>query len=200
MRLKIVILCAALVPAVLVAQGGMGGMGGMGGRRGGGMGQMGPRGGGGLPKFATAKELERFNAADALLLDQKKLKLTEAQVTALTSLRATLYEKNAELLVRYDSVRRNYKPPAALTDTRGPADEASMPSQTEMVALRDQMLLMMSLGEQLMERRPEQVASCLALVDDAQKDRATKVLEDQTDELRKQIPERPSPNGRAPRR
>lgn len=198
MRFRVIVLLATLAPAVLVAQGGMGGMGG--GRRGGGMGQMGPRGSGGLPKFATAKELERFNAADALLTDQKKLKLTETQVTALTSLRATLYEKNADLLVRYDSVRRNYKPPAALTDTRGPVDEASMPSQTEMVALRDQMLLMMSLGEQLMERRTEQVASCIALVDDTQKDRATKMLEDQTDELRKQVPERPSPNGRSPRR
>ena len=200
MRLRFAVLIASLIPAALLAQGGMGGMGGMGGRRGGGMGQMGPRSGGGLPKFATAKELERYNAADALLNDQKKLKLTEPQIAALTALRATLFEKNADLLVRYDSVRRNYKPPAALTDTRGPADPASMPSQTEMVALRDQMLLMMSLGDQLMERRPDQVASCLALVDDSQKDRATKVLEDQTSDLRKQIPERPSPNGRPQRR
>jgi hypothetical protein len=144
MRLTHVVLTALLVPAALSAQGGYGGYGGPGGRRGGGA-PLGPRNGG-LPKFATAKDLEKFNAADAVLNDQRRLKLTEAQVAQLTSLRATLYEKNADILVRYDSVRRNFKPPAALTDSRGPVDDASLPGQQEMIALRDQMLLMMTLG------------------------------------------------------
>lgn len=199
MRLSHILVVATLLPVGLTAQGGYGGYGGPGGRRGGGVQQTGSRNGG-IPKFATAKELEKFNAADALLTDQRKLKLSDSQVTQLTSLRASLYEKNADLLVRYDSVRRNFKPPAALTDTRGPVDEASMPGQQEMIQLRDQMLLMMTIGEQLIERRPEQVTACLALVDEAQRERATKVLEDQTNELRKQIPERPSRDGRAPRR
>ena len=196
MRLRHVILLASLLPASLVAQGGLGGMGG---RRGGGMAPMGPRGGG-MPKFATAKELERFNAADALLNDQKKLKLTEPQIAQLTTLRASLFEKNADILVRYDSVRRNFKPPAALTDNRGPVDESSMPSQEEMMKLGEQMRAMMTLAEELLARRPEQVAACLAMVDDTQRERATKVLEDQTNELRKQVPERPSRDGRSPRR
>ena len=194
MRIKHIILVATLIPAPLLAQGGIG-------RRpdGSGFGRVGAQRGG-MPKFATAKELEKFNAADAVLQDQRKLRLTEVQVAQLTSLRATLFEKNADILARYDSVRRNFKPPASLTDARGPADEASLPSQAEMVQLRDQMLLMMSLGEQLVDRRPEQIAACLALVDDSQRERATKVLDDQTGELRKQIPERPTRDGRAPRR
>ena len=201
MRLAHALLIAALIPAPVVAQGGYGGYGGgPGGRRGGGgdYGRVGQRNA--LPKFGTAKELERFNAADALLQDQRKLKLSEAQVTQLTSLRATLYEKNADILVRYDSVRRDYKPPVALTDPRGPAAEGSLPSQEELAKLREQMLLMMTLGEQLMDRRGEQLAACLALVDDSQRDRATKVLDDQTSELRKQIPERPTRDGRPSRR
>lgn len=200
MRLAHALLIAALLPAPMLAQGGYGGYGGgPGGRRGGGdYGRVGQRNA--LPKFGTAKELERFNAADALLQDQRKLKLSEAQVTQLTSLRATLYEKNADILVRYDSVRRDYRPPVALTDPRGPAGEGSLPGQEEMAKLREQMLLMMTLGEQLMDRRGEQVTACLALVDDSQRDRATKVLDDQTSELRKQIPERPTRDGRPPRR
>jgi hypothetical protein len=201
MRYTKCIILASVLATPLFAQGGMGGYGGGQGRRpgGGGEGRMGGQRGG-LPKFATAKELEKFNAADALLQDQRKLKLTEAQTAQLTAMRASLYEKNADLLARYDSVRRNYKPPAALTDSRGPADEGSMPSQEEMAQLRDQMLLMMSIGEQLMQRRPEQVAACLTLVDDSQRERATKVLDDQTGELRKQVPERPTRDGRPPRR
>jgi hypothetical protein len=204
MRLTHALLIAALLPASVYAQG-MGGMGGMGGGmrggRGGGGGQMGgQRRGGGMPKFATAKELEKFNAADALLNDQRKLKLTPEQIEKMTALRATLYEKNSDLLVRYDSVRREFKPPTSLTDPRGPADENSMPSQEEMAKLREQMLLMMSIGEQMMERRPDDVASCLALVDDSQKDRATNVLKDQTEEMRKAIPERPTRDGRGMRR
>ena len=112
MRLSHILVVAMLLPVGLTAQGGYGGYGGPGGRRGGGVQQTGSRNGG-IPKFATAKELEKFNAADALLTDQRKLKLSDSQVTQLTSLRASLYEKNADLLVRYDSVRRNFKPPAA---------------------------------------------------------------------------------------
>jgi hypothetical protein len=178
----------------------MGGMGGMGGRRGGmgGPGMGGQRSG--MPKFATAKELERFNAAEAVLNDRKKLKLTDQQVEQLTALRATLYEKNADLLVRYDSVRRNFNPPKALTDARGPVDEGSMPSQEELAKLREQMLAMSAIGEQMMQRRPDNMDACLALVDETQKDRARKVLDDQTDDMKKALPLLQSRDGRGGRR
>ena len=57
-----------------------------------------------IPKFATTNELQAFNAADALLKDAGKLKLTEDQVTQLTALRGTLYERNADLIVRYEAI------------------------------------------------------------------------------------------------
>lgn len=201
MRLTHALIIAALLPAPLLAQGGYGGMGGMGGRRGGGMGDQ--RMGGQramLPRFATAKELERFNAAEALLNDRKKLKLTDPQVEQLTTLRATLFEKNADLLVRYDSVRRNFNPPKALTDNSGPSDASAMPSQEEMAKLREQMMAMAAVGDQLLRRRADNMEVCLALVDDTQKDRARRVLDDQTDDMKKVLPQLPSRDGRGGRR
>lgn len=165
-------------------RGGMGGMGSMGGRNDQRSGRS------GLPKFATAKELERFNAADAVLNESRKLKLTEAQVAQFTALRATMFEQNARLLVRYDSVRRDFKVPKALDGTPSGAS-AEPPSREEMMALSDQMKVMMDVADELVARRPEQVAACLALLDDSQKGRAADVLKDQSGDLRKQVPERP---------
>lgn len=186
MRLKTAVLLLAFAPMPLLAQMGMGGMAGR--RPDGGMSRMGS-GRNALPKFATTNELQSFNAAEALLKDAGKLKLSEAQVAQLTSLRATLYERNADLMVRYDSVRRNFKIPKALENPS--QNESSMPSQEEMAALGEQMRFMVSIHEQLLQRRPEQVAQCLALVDEGQRDRASKVLEDQTNDLKKAAPERP---------
>ena len=191
MRIITALLVLSLIPASLAAQ--YGGMGGMGRRGGYGDQNMGRRG---LPKFATAKELERFNAADALLRETNKLKLTEAQVAQLTTLRAQLYERNADLLVRYDSVRRDYHPPKSLENPAQASGSEAPPSREEMALLGEQMRAMMGVAEQLMERRPEQVAACLAMLDEGQRDRATKVLEDQTDDLKKAVPQRPQ-NGRS---
>ena len=146
-----------------------------------------------IPKFATTNELQAFNAADALLKDAGKLKLTEEQATQLTALRGTLYERNADLIVRYDSVRRTFKIPKELENPS--QSDGSMPSQQEMQILGEQMRFMVNIAEQLAQRRPEQVAQCLALVDDTQRGRATKVLEDQTDDLKKATPHLPN-NGR----
>jgi CHASE3 domain sensor protein len=142
-----------------------------------------------LPKFATAKELERFNAADALLNERRKLRLTDEQVTQLTNLRGTLFERNAGLLVRYDSVRRNFRVPKAL-EPNAPSG-AEPPSPQEMQTLREQMLAMMEIADSLMARRPEQTATVLAVVSDDQKKDAEKELKNQSEDLRKQVPERP---------
>lgn len=191
MRLPSLLFLAALLPAPLMAQ--FGQAGGVPGRRpDGGASRMGRPNA--LPKFATTNELQSFNAAEALLKEAKKLKLTDEQTTALTALRATLYERNADLMVRYDSVRRVYKVPKELEN---PAmSGGAMPSQEEMSALGVQMRFMVTIAEQLMQRRPEQVASCLALVDDSQRDRANKVLEDQTNDMKKAVPQRPNRDGR----
>ncbi len=193
MRLSHALVLAALLPAPLLAQG-MGGMGGMGGMDG--RGGMGGRTGmvqaptnRGLPKFATAKELERYNAADALLNERRKLKLTDDQVTQLSTLRGTLFERNADLLVRYDSVRRNFRVPKAL-EANAPSGSAP-PTPQEMEVLREQMIAMMQIADSLVARRPEQLATVLALVTDDQKKDAEKELKSQSEELRKQVPERP---------
>lgn len=189
-------LIAALCPAPLLAQGmGMGGMGG------GGMGRDGRYDAGRdrvgrntIPKFATAKELEKFNAADALLTDRRRLQLTDAQVEQLSSLRAKLFESNADLLVRYDAIRRDFKVPAALESNASAS--AQPPTREEMSLLGERMRAMAMIADELMARRPEQVAACLELVDDTQRGRATDLLKDQTSELRKQVPELPKARGR----
>ena len=84
MRFVNAVLILALIPTPVLAQGGYGGYPG---RRGGGdFGRVGQRQG--LPTFATAKELEKFNAADALIQEQRKLKLTEAQMKDVKKYRA----------------------------------------------------------------------------------------------------------------
>ncbi len=202
------------------AQGGMGGgmggpPGGMGGR---GMAPM-PRGGA-MPKFATAKELEAFNAAEALLRDKKSLKLTDAQLDSLSALRARLFERNADLIARYDSVRRDFKPPRPPEGMSGPpgggmggppgggmggppgggmggppAGGGAAPDDKKMAVTMQAMKVMAEIGDALVERRPADVASCLALVTDEQRDRATKVLDAQTASLRKAVPKLASPDG-----
>jgi len=148
-----------------------------------------------LPKFATAKELEKFNAAEALLQDTRRLRLTEPQVAQLTALRARIYERNADVLVRYDAIRRDYRPPAALTG-QGSSASAPPPTQEEMMQLGDQMRAMMAIGDQLLAQRQEQVTEALALMDDTQRDRARKVLDDQTDDARRAVPPLPPRDGR----
>jgi hypothetical protein len=147
-----------------------------------------------IPKFATTNELQSLNAAEALLKDAEKLKLTEAQVSQLSALRGTLYERNADLIARYDSVRRNFKVPKELENAS--SSGGALPSQEELQALGVQMRFMVNITDQLIQRRPEQVAECLALVDDSQRGRATKVLNDQTDDLKKATPRMPNNRGR----
>jgi hypothetical protein len=91
--------------------------------------------------------------------------------------------------VRYDSVRRNFRVPKAL-EPNAPSG-AEPPSPQEMQTLREQMLAMMEIADSLMARRPEQTATVLAVVSDDQKKDAEKELKNQSEDLRKQVPERP---------
>lgn len=146
----------------------------------------------GLPKFATAKELERYNAAEALFNETRKLKLTEAQMTSLGTLRANFYEQNARVLIRYDSVRRNFRVPPALDATKqNAASSAPPPTQEEMQVLSEQMRAMMTIADELMANRPAQIILCLNALDEGQRDQARKVMDDQTKDLRKQVPPLP---------
>lgn len=192
MRLSSVVALIAILPTSLVAQGYGGGLGGGLGGRGNrpdySLGQQSNRNQ--IPKFATAKELERFNAADALLNEQRKLKLTDEQVTQLTALRATLFEKNADVLVRYDALRRDFVIPKALENN--PPSSAVPPTREELAALGQRMRAMIDVFEELKARRPQQDSLVLAVVEASQKERASKALRDQMDDLRKQVPEKPA--------
>src|ERR1039457_2079215 len=137
-----------LVPSIALAQrgGGMGGMGG--GRRGGGRGGEGGAREAEPPKFPEAKDLQKFNPASLLIDKKKKLSLADSQVAALKALESKIYERNAALLVQYDSLRSAYRPPARdanATPSPG-ADSARTASLTQMRFMR-------SLLDSLSERR-----------------------------------------------
>lgn len=96
---------ALLVPcSVIHAQRGGRGMSGSGGR-----GEMGGRNLD-AARFPSASQLRRFNPAELLAGDKKKLMLSDIQVASLTTLKQTITDRNAEFLARYDTLERAYKP------------------------------------------------------------------------------------------
>jgi hypothetical protein len=187
----------ALVPSIALAQrgGGMGGMGGMGGRRAGGMG--GNRGGTTreAPKFPDAKDLQKYNPAALLIDKRKKISLSDSQVTALKALQLAINERNAPLLVRYDSVRSAYRPPRDMGRDAGrgtPSPGADSANRTAM----GQMRVMRSLLDSLQERRRNDVGESLDLIPDAkQKMRAAEFIDEQDRKFGEALPQMGPPDG-----
>jgi hypothetical protein len=70
-------------------------------------------------KFPPAKTLQEYNPAALLLDKHKKLKLTDVQQEQLKTLRLQIFERNAEVLARYDSLQREYKPPKGAGQSAG---------------------------------------------------------------------------------
>ena len=180
------ILFLALLPSLSLAQRG----GGMGGRRGGG------RTGGDrgmsreAPKFPEAKDLQKFNPASLLIDKRKKLSLADSQLAALRSLEVWINERNAPLLVRYDSVRRDYRPPSATNRDAAPgADSTRGAAMAEMRFMR-------SLLDSLVERRRADVSETLALIpDEKQKVKAAGVIDEQDKQFADALPRVFSPVG-----
>lgn len=188
-----------LLPSIALAQrGGMGGMGGMGGgRRGGGMG--GERGARGAepPKFPEAKDLQNFNPASLIIDKKKKLSLADSQVAALKGLETKIYERNAALLVRYDSLRSAYRPPSRDAGRDAPAPSAD---STRMVAMT-QMRGMRTLLDSLAERRRVDVHETLDLIaDEKTKKKAAEFVDDQDKKFNELIPQLPAGGGGSGRR
>jgi hypothetical protein len=188
-----------LLPSIALAQrGGMGGMGGMGGgRRGGGMG--GERGARGAepPKFPEAKDLQNFNPASLIIDKKKKLSLADSQVAALKGLETKIYERNAALLVRYDSLRSAYRPPSRDASRDAPAPSAD---STRMVAMT-QMRGMRTLLDSLAERRRVDVHETLDLIaDEKTKKKAAEFVDDQDKKFNDLIPQLPAGSGGSGRR
>ena len=170
-----------LIPALAAAQ-----MGGMGGGRGAGGGMGGGRNGemmgaGSRPdqKLATAKEIEKLNPAALLIDKRKKLSLTDSAVAALHTLEMKIYERNSDLLARYDSVRQTIAPAAKSSDE--PTAQQSADRQLGMQVMRKTL-------EQLMDRRRTDIGETLDLVPDNARKKAAGLLDDQDEELGKLMP------------
>ena len=186
MRWRAWIAAALLLPAIAAAQG----RGGMGGGRGG-RGSMGASRS--APSFPSAKDLEKLNPAALLVDKHKKLSLADSQVAALRTVERNIFERNADLLSRYDSVRRDYKPPSAEARTAAD-DKAQSVSMTQMRAMQD-------ILEQLIERRRVDVGEALGVVPEARRKQAGELLDKQDQEFLESIPSsRAVPGGGGGRR
>jgi hypothetical protein len=167
------LLSLVVAPSILHAQRGMGGRrGGMGGNNGGGSRA--------APKFPVAKDLEKLNPAALLIDKHKKLSLADSQVASLKALELRIYERNGALLAQYDSVRKEYRPPTGQATTA--ADDKARNDAAE------QMRLMRSILEQLIDRRRTDVQESLALVPEGQKKQAAEFLDKQDKDFLEQIP------------
>lgn len=144
-------------------------------------------------KFPSAKSLEKYNPAALLLDKHKKLKLADAQQTQLTGLRLQIFERNATLLARYDSVQRDFHMPQA-SQRRGeePSPAADSTRRTAMREMRE----LRQLADSLQDRRRADVRDVLtALADDTQRKQAAEYLDKQDIEFSKEFPAPPQQRG-----
>jgi len=136
-----------------------------------------------LPNYPGAVELQKFNPV-ALLIDQrKKVALTDSQVTALRPLQLKIYERNGDLIARYDSVQRIYNPLNA-------NDASSLKSDSMRTRALQQTIVMNAVFDTLMTRRQDDDGDALALItDEKQKKKAAELLDKQDASFAKLFPE-----------
>jgi hypothetical protein len=176
-RLAIAVLFLAAVPTFALAQPG----------RAGGGGRNDPKGDkyaptNDLPKYPGAVELQKFNPV-ALLIDQrKKTALTDSQVTMLRALQTKIYERNGDLVARYDSVQRLYNPLNA-------NDASSLRGDSTRTRSLQQTVVMNAVFDTLMTRRQTDDSDALALLTDPkQKKKAAEILDKQDESFAKLMP------------
>jgi hypothetical protein len=167
----LVILLAAL-PAPAAAQfpggGGLGGMRGMKGRH------MGGPPNGEPVAMPTSAELSRNDPVLILLANKGPLSLVDSQVTQLLRIDATLIERNRPLLAEIDSL--NAATPARDT-TSGRTDQSAAPL--------DRRRAFANAVHEIHENERSAVDQSLALLDDAQRSKAEKLLQAQRDKSEK---------------
>lgn len=164
-------------------RGGVGGMGGMGrggmGRRGGGEG-----GRGADLVLPEAGDFRKLNPAGLIVDNRRKLKLTDAQVGTLSTLRDKSREGNETILTHYDSVRKEVR--TALANRRNQQRDQS---DTTRGAALDAMRTMRFLLDSLSARRDADVKEVLAVfTDDAQRQQAARLLDDQELAFQEKLP------------
>jgi hypothetical protein len=185
MRFPPALLLLAALPTLALAQGGRGGRGGRGDNKGD---KYAPTND--LPKYPAAVELQKFNPVVFLIDQRKKISLSDSQVTLLRPLQSAIYERNADLIARYDSVQRIYKPENA-------NDASSLKADSVRIRSLQQTLIMNSVLDSLMSRRQNDDLDALALIaDDKQKKKAAELLDRQDSDFAKLMPAGPPRGGR----
>lgn len=149
------------------------------------------RGGGGVNreapiKLPAASNLQRFNPAALMIDKRRKVTLADSQVTALIEIRNMINERNAPLLARYDSIRKDFSPPK-------PQDRDRVGSTPETDSVRttalSQMRTLQSLLDSLSARRTADVGDVLAYLTDATQHRAAvKLLNEQDRDFSDKLP------------
>ena len=135
-----------------------------------------------LPKYPAAVELQKFNPVVFLIDQRKKMSLSDSQVTFLRPLQSAIYERNADLLARYDSVQRIYKPENA-------NDASNLKADSVRIRSLQQTLIMNSVLDSLMTRRQNDDLDALALIaDDKQKKKAAELLDKQDADFARLMP------------
>ncbi len=149
------------------------------------------------PKFPEAKDLQNFNPASLLIDKKKKLSLADSQVAALKALESKIYERNAALLVRYDSLRSAYRPPLRDAGRDAPAPGADSTRSVAMTQMRG----MRTLLDSLSERRRVDVHDALDLIaDEKTKKKAAEFVDDQDKKFNELMPQMPAAGGGSGRR
>jgi hypothetical protein len=175
-RLALSLLFLATLPSLALAQAGRGGRGGGDGKAD----KYAPTND--LPTYPSAVELQKFNPV-ALLIDQRsKTSLSDSQIAALRPLQSKIYERNGDLIARYDSVQRIYKPLNA-------NDASSLKGDSTRTRTLQQSLVMNAVFDTLMTRRETDDSEALALItDEKQKKKAAELLDKQDANFAKLMP------------
>jgi hypothetical protein len=166
----------ATMPAVVVAQPGRGGRSGNDGKPD----KYAPTND--LPSYPGAAAIQKFNPVAMLIDQRKKIPLSDSTVALLGALRSVVYERNADLMARYDSVQRIYKPENA-------NDASSLKADSVRTRSLQQTLVMNAALDSMMTRRQNDDLDALALIsDDKQKKKAADLLDKQDADFAKLLP------------
>jgi len=183
-RFTVLLVLAALTPALASAQPGRGGRGGNDGKA------DKYAATNDMPKYPAAVEIQKFNPVAYLIDQRKKMPLSDSVVAALHPLQTAIYVRNADLLARYDSVQRIYQPLNA-------NDASSLKADSARTRAVQQTILMNSILDSLMTRRQTDDLDALALIaDEKQKQKAADLLDKQDADFAKLFPAGPARRSR----
>lgn len=143
-----------------------------------------------LPKFPPAIDVQKFNPVVYLIDQRKKLSLSDSVVNALHPLQTKIYVRNADLVARYDSVQRIYKPENA-------NDASTLKADSVRTRAVQQMIIMNNMLDSLLSRRQQDDLDALALIpDEKQKQKAAELLDRQDADFAKLFPSGAPKRGR----